>query len=93
VLGASLVTVRGEIVTTVYDVSKNEVPRQDVKEGTTCDVVLELAGLWFLKKSFGPIWRAVQVRVRGAPKIQVAKGYLFMDEPAAEEDDPADYLD
>ena len=56
---------------------------------------LELAGMWFLKKSFGPIWRVVQVRVRAAPKApEIPKEYLFSDEPEEPEDeDPADYLD
>jgi hypothetical protein len=58
-------------------------------------VVLELSGLWFLKKSFGPIWRILQVRVRAPPKTpELPKDYLFSDEPADEvDDDPADYLD
>ena len=60
---------------------------------TRCDVMLELSGLWFLKKSFGPIWRVIQVRVRGAPKApDFPKEYLFTDDPA-DEDDPADYVD
>jgi len=64
-----------------------------IKKDTECDVVLELSGLWFLKKSFGPIWRILQVRIRGTPKApEFAKEYLFDDDPA-EEDDPADYLD
>mgnify|MGYP006269210401 CR=1 FL=1 len=93
VLGASLVTVKGQVVTGAYDAQKNPVELQDVKAGTKCDAVFELAGLWFLKKSFGPIWRVLQVRVRGEPKAPtVPKEYLFTDEVEVE-DDPADYLD
>jgi hypothetical protein len=54
--------------------------------------MFELAGMWFLKKSFGPIWRVLQVRVRGAPKAVLPKDYMFTDEPEDEED-PADFLD
>jgi hypothetical protein len=94
VLGASLVTVKGQVMTVAYDTRKNPVELQDVKPDTLCDVVLELSGLWFLKKSFGPIWRAVQVRVRAAPKAVEPKEYLFSDEvDDPEVDDPADYLD
>ena len=94
VLGTSLAMFKGEVVTTAYDTQKNPVELQDVKAGTKCDAVLELSGLWFLKKSFGPIWRVVQVRVRGPQKVVPAREYLFSDEVEAEvEDDPADYLD
>lgn len=92
VLGASLATLKGEIVTVAFDTQKNQVELQDVKAGATVDVLLELSGLWFLKKSFGPIWRVIQVRVRGAPARVPPKEYLFTDEPEPE-DDPADYLD
>mgnify|MGYP006271430321 CR=1 FL=1 len=92
VLGATLASVKGQVITTAYDTQRNPVELGDVKPETKCDVVLELAGLWFLKKSFGPIWRVVQLRVRGSPKPPAPKGYLFTDEPE-DEDDPADYLD
>jgi hypothetical protein len=92
VLGANLASVKGQVVTTVYDTGKNVVERQSVKSDTKCDVLLELSGLWFLKKSFGPIWRVVQVRVRSeAQRPAPPTEYMFTDEP--EEDDPADYLD
>jgi len=87
---------KGEVVLTAFDMKKNPVELQDVKEGTTCDVLFELAGLWFLKKSFGPIWRVVQVRVRGVPKSPIfSKQYLFSDSPEEDEaePDPADYID
>ena len=94
VIGASLATVKGEVVTMVFDRQKNPVELQEVKKDTQCDFVLELSGLWFLKKSFGPIWRVIQVRVRGAPAApEFPKDYLFTDDPAEVEDDPSDYVD
>jgi hypothetical protein len=92
-LSASLAAVKGKIVTTFFDAQKN--PIEEISGA--CDFLLELAGLWFLKRSFGPIWRVVQVRQRPAPKPKT-KGYpvefQFADEPEAEEeDDPTDYLD
>lgn len=94
VLGASLASVKGQVVTMAFDNQKNAVALEDVAAGSQCDVVFELAGLWFLKKSFGPIWRVIQVRVRAGSRAQnFPKEYLFSDEPEAEEDDPADYLD
>ena len=94
-LSASLAAIKGKVVTTFFDVQKN--PVEEISGA--CDFLFELAGLWFLKRSFGPIWRVVQVRQRSAPKPKT-KGYpvefQFADEPepeAEEEDDPTDYLD
>jgi Family of unknown function (DUF5871) len=92
ILGASLASVKGQVTTTVFDTQKNQLNVQDVKPETKCDVVVELAGLWFLKKSFGPVWRVLQVRVRGATKPPAPKEYMFTDEPEDEED-PSDFLD
>jgi Family of unknown function (DUF5871) len=92
ILDASLATVKGQVTTTAFDTQKNPVELQAVKAETKCDVVLELAGLWFLKKSFGPIWRVLQVRVRGVAPAPTPKEYMFTDEPVDDED-PADFLD
>ena len=92
VIGASLASVKGQVVTVAFDTQKNSVELQDVKAGTTVDALLELSGLWFLKKSFGPVWRVLQVRVRGVARPVVKTEYAFMDEPEDEED-PTDYLD
>lgn len=32
--------------------------------GTVCNVLVQLDGLWFLRRSFGPVWKIVQVRVK-----------------------------
>ena len=93
VLDASLAVQRGEVICYAYDVQKNQLAIQDIPEGATCDAIIELAGLCFLKKSFSPVWRVLQMRVRGSkPKTPE---YLFTDEPEepTAEEDPADYLD
>jgi hypothetical protein len=94
-LSASLAAIKGKVVTSFFDAQKN--PIEEISGA--CDFLFELAGLWFLKRSFGPIWRVVQVRQRPAPK-QNTKGYpvefQFADDPepdGEEDDDPADYLD
>ena len=93
VLGASLVSIKGQVATLAFDRQKNPLALEDVAAGSQCDALFELAGLWFLKKSFGPIWRVVQVRVRtGAQAPNFPKECLFTDE-VEDEDDPADYLD
>lgn len=93
VLDASLAVQRGEITCQAFDTQKNQIQLQDIQDGATCDSILELAGLCFLKKSFSPVWRVLQIRVR-TPKPK-APEYLFSDDPEDPpvEDDPADYLD
>ena len=93
ILGTSLAVVRGQVATCAFDTQKAPLALEDVKADTKCDVVLELSGLWFLKKSFGPIWRVIQLRVRTGPRAPaVPKDYLFTDDAEVDED-PADYLD
>lgn len=90
-LSASFATVKGKVVTTFFDAQKASI---DEISGQ-CDFLFELAGLWFLKRSFGPIWKIVQVRQRpGAkPKTMYPQDFRFADDPEEEDDDPTDYLD
>jgi len=94
-LSAALASIKGSVVTTFFDAQKN--PIEEISGA--CDFLFELAGLWFLKRSFGPIWRVVQVRQRPAPKPKTTRypvEFQFTDEPepeGEEEDDPTDYLD
>lgn len=95
-LSAGLAKVKGEVVAKAFDSQKNPVELAAVGEGAQCDVLLELAGLWFLKKSFGAVWRVIQARVRAAPKpASVPTQYMFEDEVEEEAaaDDPSDYID
>ena len=94
-LSASLASIKGKVLTTFFDAQKN--PIEEISGA--CDFLFELAGLWFLKRSFGPVWRVVQVRQRPAPKPKTTRypvEFQFADEPepeAEEDDDPTDYLD
>lgn len=91
VLGTSLSTVKGKITTVAFGQSKESIELSELAAGDRFDALLELSGLWFLKKSFGPIWRILQIRKRdGTPKIPTQ--YNFQDSED-EEDDPSDYLD
>jgi hypothetical protein len=94
-LGVSLAKVKGEVIVRAFGSQKEEMALSNVVEGSQCDVLVELAGLWFLKKSFGPVWRVLQVRVRNQvrPPVRPTQ-YMFEDEDEVEdEDDPADYVD
>jgi Family of unknown function (DUF5871) len=72
---------KGKVVTTFWDAQKKMV--DILPDGTTVDMIVELSGVWFLKKSFGPIFTILQVKESKQVKpIQ----YLF-------EDDPEDEID
>jgi hypothetical protein len=92
-LSASLSKIKGEVVTRAFNTQKEPIELSVVEPGSQCDLFVELAGLWFLKKSFGPVWRVVQARVRGGDRpSSFPTQYMFEDEVEIEED-PADYVD
>ena len=68
----------------IYDHSKNPINAEDLPENTVCDVIMELSGLTFSKKSFGPVWRLVQVKLPAPPKKPKYSEYLFEDQEDAE---------
>ena len=59
-------TPKGKIAVGIFSDAKD--PLERVDPGTVCTVLLQLDGLWFLKKSFGPVWKLVQVRVKRQAK-------------------------
>ena len=56
-------------------------------DGSVCDVVLELSGVSFTKKTFSPVWRIVQSRLKELPKKKYHEEYLFQDEEEVSDDD------
>lgn len=85
-LSASLVTIKGQVVTTAYDAQKNPVELSSIQATTPVDVFVELVGLVFTKRAFEPVWKLVQVRVKGPPKTRFPREYMFADEEPEEED-------
>jgi hypothetical protein len=73
----------GTVVTKVYDKDKNEISVDVLTPGTQCDIIVELTGLWFIKKSFGPVWRVVQVRMKKESSFPNA--YFFKDDASDDE--------
>ena len=69
---------------TYYDSNKTLKDDSLLENGTVCDVLLEMVGVWFLKKTFGIQWRIVQVRDTKSVKVPV---YLFEDEEEKQGDD------
>jgi hypothetical protein len=68
-------------VTKVFNSEQEEVDFETIQPGKICDVILEFAGLWFAKKSFGSSWNVVQVRVHPDPILDTyPEGYAFVDD-------------
>lgn len=65
----------------VFNAEQEEVDVENIQPGKTCDVILEFAGIWFAKKSFGSSWNVVQVRVHPDPILDTyPEGYAFVDD-------------
>ena len=41
---------------------------ESIDQGAQCTVLLQFEGLWFLRKTFGPVWKLVQARVKPVPE-------------------------
>jgi hypothetical protein len=67
-----------------YDSNKTLKDSSFLENGTMCDVLIEMVGVWFLKKTFGVQWRIVQVRDTKSVKVPE---YLFQDEEEKQEED------
>ena len=87
-------TVNKNVVTKCYDHDKSPMDVEDLEENVQCDVMVEFSGLWFLKKTYGPIWRLAQVRRKAPPKKSYPDEYLFEDseDDHQPEDDDEDYI-
>jgi hypothetical protein len=92
-LSASLAKLKGEVVTKAFNSQKEPIELSAVEPGSQCDLFVELSGLWFLKKSFGPVWRVVQARVRGGARPPTFPTQYMFEDDLVEEEDPADYVD
>ena len=75
--------ITGECIeaTKVFNTQQEQVDLESIQPGKVCDVILEFAGLWFAKKSFGSSWNIVQVRVHPDPILDTyPEEYAFVDE-------------
>ena len=89
-MNVSKATVNGKVVTRIYDSTRTPVDVGDLQEMQKCDVILEYSGLWFAKKTFGPIWRIAQVRLRAKPKPVYPDEYLFQGDESDQDEKETD---
>ncbi len=78
ILEAPFARRNSHVATKVFDCDRKEVSTDLLIPGTRCDIVVELTGLWFLKKSFGPVWRVIQVRLK--KESNFPSQYMFSDD-------------
>ncbi len=90
-INISKAKVRGQVMARVFDDQKVVVEDTDVTPGAKCDVMMELAGVWFLKKTYGAIWRIAQVKLRPVTGNQYPTDYLFQDDESSD-DEHDDYI-
>lgn len=55
---------KGRVNVHCFDHANNIVPDAN----GTCRVLLRFEGLWFLRKTFGPVWKLVQCKMRKVPE-------------------------
>lgn len=95
VFEASLMKIKGKCVTLVFNEHKEAVGVDDLKTGCRCNLIVELSGIWFLKKNFGPIWRVAQARILSSEKKSPVDSYMFnddtQDEPEIAKEDLEDF--
>jgi Family of unknown function (DUF5871) len=84
-MDVSLLTAGGKTRTTFWD--NNKQAKDMGSEWNTVDLIVDLTGVWFLKKSYGPIFKVLQVKESTRmPQHE----YLFED---CDDEDPTDYID
>jgi len=62
-----------------YGLDREPKEYADLQVGASAKVVLELYGLWFVKKNFGPVWRLIQAQDLKPPDKCPYADYLFQD--------------
>ena len=71
---------KNKVLTNIYTHDKQAADSELLTESTVCDVVLEFSGIWFRNKSYGSVWRVVQVRMKPPPRKPKVQEYLFQDD-------------
>jgi len=78
---------KNKVITNIYTHDKQSADLEFLTESTVCDIVLEFSGIWFRNKSYGSVWRLVQIRMKPPQRKPKIQEYLFQD------DDPASSSD
>ena len=80
-LGGGMMTCDRLDVTKVYTAQQELIDFETLQPGQNCNVILEFAGLWFVKKAFCPTWNVVQSKVHPDPILDAYPDqYAFVDD-------------
>lgn len=71
--------------TKVFNAQQEQVSIDKIEMDSMCDMIVEFAGIWFAKKTFGSAWNVVQVRLHPEPEPEpildcYPEDYAFVDE-------------
>lgn len=66
--------------TRVFDSNLQSVGFGEIQAGKKLNVIAEFAGLWFAKKTFGPVWNLVQAKIHSKPLPEYPEDPAFEDE-------------
>ena len=84
---------KGNLMTKFFSHDRTPIEMTDLEDGAVCDVILEVSGIWFLKKTFGPIWRLVQLKQSRPPsKPRYTTECMFQADEEVDEDDDDDII-
>lgn len=78
--------VNGQEQTKFYDENREVVPLEYVTKGCSVKIIMELSPVWFLNRTVGISWKALQVAVVGRPKS--IGDYAFVDDEAGGDEAP-----
>jgi hypothetical protein len=92
ILEAHLAKIKGSVVALAFNSDKEPVELSTVVPASTWDIVIELVGIWFLKKTFGPVWRVIQLRHSKKVIAIVPDKYLFNDTPDVHQEDDEEFF-
>ena len=59
---------RGSSVVRVFNHDKTTSSTDQLTDGILCDVYVEMSGVQFFKRTYGIVWKIVQVRLKPTPK-------------------------
>ena len=67
--------------TKAFNIHHESISVKDIKPKYDCNVIIEFAGLWFAKKTFGAVWNLVQVKTLDEPFLETyPETYAFQDD-------------
>ena len=67
--------------TRVFNIHHESIGVKDIKAKYDCNIIVEFAGLWFAKKTFGAVWNLVQVKTLDEPIVETyPETYAFQDD-------------